>query len=76
LVLPKKFRLHSLLMSIAFSVGFSRVYLMQHFFVDIWAGALQGIFSSLVSYILILKFFSKKIYQKSIIVNLKPKPSF
>ena len=43
---------------------------------DIWAGALLGIFSSLVSYIPILKFFSKKTYQKSIIENLKLKPSF
>lgn len=76
LVLPKKYKLHYLVMGIAFFVGLSRVYLMQHFLMDIWAGALLGIFSSLVSYILVLKFFSKKTYQKSIIENLKPKPSF
>lgn len=76
LVLPKKLRIHSLLMGIALLVGFSRVYLMQHFLMDVWAGALLGIFSSLVSYYLVLKFFSKKIHQKSILQNLKPKPSY
>ncbi|MFZ9188432.1 MAG: phosphatase PAP2 family protein [Algoriphagus sp.] len=76
LIVPKKYKLHYLVMGIAFFVGLSRVYLMQHFLMDIWAGALLGIFSSLVSYILVLKFFSKKTYQKSIIQNLKPKPSF
>lgn len=76
LVLPKKIKIHWLLMGFAFLVGFSRVYLMQHFLMDVWAGALLGVFSSLVSYMLVLKFFSKKIYQKSILQNLKPKPSY
>jgi membrane-associated phospholipid phosphatase len=76
LVLPKKMKIHWLLMGIAFLVGFSRVYLMQHFLMDVWAGALLGVLSSLVSYMLVLKFFSKKIYQKSILQNLKPKPSY
>ena len=76
LVLPKKMKIHWLLMGIAFLVGFSRVYLMQHFLMDVWAGALLGVLSSLVSYMLVLKFFSKKIYQKNILQNLKPKPSY
>ena len=76
LVLPKNMKVHSLLMGIAFLVGFSRVYLMQHFLMDIWAGALLGIFSSLVSYFLVLKFFSKKRHQNSILQSLKPKPSY
>lgn len=76
LVLPKKMKIHSLLMGIAVLVGFSRVYLMQHFLMDIWAGALLGIFSSLVSYYLVLKFFSKKVHQKNILQDLKIKPSF
>lgn len=76
LVLPKKFKLHYLLMGFAFFVGLSRVYLMQHFLMDIWAGALLGIFSSLLSYILVLKFFSKKTYQKGILQDFKLKPSF
>lgn len=76
LILPKKMKLHSLLMGIAILVGFSRVYLMQHFLMDVWAGALLGILSSLVSYYLVLKFFSKKMHQKSILQDLKTKPSF
>jgi len=76
LVLPKKMKVHWLLMGIAFLVGMSRVYLMQHFLMDIWAGAALGVLSSLLSYLLVLKFFSKKTYQKSIIHNLRPKPSF
>ena len=76
LVLPKKMKIHWLLIGIAFLVGFSRVYLMQHFLMDVWAGALLGVLSSLVSYMLVLKFFSKKIYQKSILQSLKPKPSY
>ena len=76
LVLPKKMKIHWLLMGLAFLVGFSRVYLMQHFLMDVWAGALLGVLSSLVSYVLVLKFFSKKIYQKSIFQNLKRKPSY
>ena len=76
LVLPKKMKIHSLLIGIAFLVGFSRVYLMQHFLMDVWAGALLGIFSSLISYFIVLKVFSKKIYQKSILQSLKPKPSY
>lgn len=76
LVLPKKMKVHWLLMGIAFLIGMSRVYLMQHFLMDIWAGAALGVLSSLLSYLLVLKFFSKKTYQKSIIQNLRPKPSF
>ena len=76
LIVPKRSKVHTLIMMIAFLVAFSRVYLMQHFLVDIWAGALLGISSSLVSYYLILKFFSKKVHQKSILHDLKIKPSF
>lgn len=76
LVLPKKMKIHSLLMGIAVLVGFSRVYLMQHFLMDVWAGAVLGVLSSLLSYLLVLKFFSKKKYQKSILQELKTKPFF
>lgn len=76
LIVPKRSKVHTLIMMLAFLVAFSRVYLMQHFLVDIWAGALLGISSSLVSYYLVLKFFSKKVHQKSILQDLKIKPSF
>jgi membrane-associated phospholipid phosphatase len=39
----------------ALLVGLSRVYLMQHFFVDILFGAIVGSFSAFVSYFLLLK---------------------
>jgi membrane-associated phospholipid phosphatase len=48
---------------------------MQHFLMDVWAGALLGIFSSLISYFIVLKVFSKKEYQNSIFQKLKGKPS-
>ena len=76
LVLPKKMKVHSLLMGIAFLVGFSRVYLMQHFLMDIWAGALLGIGSTLIAYFIVLKAFSKKEFQLGILQKLKLKPIF
>jgi membrane-associated phospholipid phosphatase len=76
LVLPKKMKVHSLLMGIAFIVGFSRVYLMQHFLMDVWAGALLGIGSTLIAYFIVLKAFSKKEFQMGILQKMKPKPSF
>jgi membrane-associated phospholipid phosphatase len=75
LVVPKKIKIHSLVMGIAFLVGFSRVYLMQHFLMDVWAGALLGIFSSLISYFIVLNVFSKKEHQTSFFKKLKGKPS-
>ena len=63
-------------MAIAFLVGFSRVYLMQHFLVDIWAGALLGIGSTMAAYFIVLKTFSKKEFQTSVFQKLKGKPSF
>ena len=62
-------------MGIAFLVGFSRVYLMQHFLMDVWAGALLGIFSSLISYFIVLNVFSKKEHQTTIFKKLMGKPT-
>jgi membrane-associated phospholipid phosphatase len=64
LVLPKKFKIHALLMGIATIVGLSRVYLMQHFLMDIWAGAILGVVSTLAAYFIVLKLFSKKEFQR------------
>jgi membrane-associated phospholipid phosphatase len=41
---------------LAATAGFSRVYLMQHFFEDVLAGATVGIFSALVVIFLVRKF--------------------
>jgi membrane-associated phospholipid phosphatase len=48
---------------------------MQHFLMDVWAGALLGIFSSLISYFIVLNVFSKKEHQTSFFKKLKGKPS-
>lgn len=69
LVLPRKFKLHYLMMGIALLVGISRVYLMQHFLVDIWAGALIGLFSTGVAYLIVQKAFVKRKYQLQIFKN-------
>ena len=69
LVLPKKFKLHLILMGVALLVGMSRVYLMQHFFEDIWAGALIGLFSTGVAYLIVQKAFVKRKYQTQIFRN-------
>lgn len=42
---------------LAIIAGFSRVYLMQHFFEDVLAGAVVGIFSAMLVIILVNKFF-------------------
>jgi membrane-associated phospholipid phosphatase len=76
LVLPKKFKIHAFLMGIASIVGLSRVYLMQHFLMDIWAGAILGVVSTLAAYFIVLKLFSKKEFQKGILQELKRKPSY
>lgn len=66
LALPRKYKLHSILMGMATIIGLSRVYLMQHFLVDIWAEALLGIGSTIMSFIIVLKYFSKKIFHKKV----------
>ncbi|WP_396127658.1 phosphatase PAP2 family protein [Algoriphagus halophytocola] len=53
-------------------VAFSRVYLMQHFYIDILVGSLVGISCTWVARELTLRYFSKKIFRKSL---FKTKPS-
>ena len=49
----------ALLFFLAFSVGFSRVYLMQHFVIDAYFGALIGIFSVLLGLYVTENIFSE-----------------
>lgn len=49
ILVPQKW-LKFLLISLAALVGISRVYLVQHFFVDVCVGASVGIFMTLVAY--------------------------
>lgn len=47
------------LISIAFLVGFSRIYLTQHFLIDVLVGALIGSLIALLTHIYLEKFISK-----------------
>jgi len=67
LCIPKKRGLHPILISLAFLVGFSRIYLMQHFWVDVLAGALLGICSTLLSFYLLRNFLDQKKFQKGLL---------
>jgi len=59
----KKKSLSWILAFLAFTIGISRVYLVQHFFIDIYFGFLFGVFSTTVSYILITKLIEKRQWQ-------------
>jgi len=50
--------------ALAFCVGFSRVYLLQHFVVDVWFGAFFGVSSVLVAIWMSDLLFSKSTIQK------------
>lgn len=50
LILPKKKGVGVLLLIIACLVGFSRVYLVQHFFQDIYVGAILGTLLAMIIY--------------------------
>lgn len=51
---------------LAFLVGYSRMYLAQHFFIDVYAGAIIGTLLTVVSYLLVnrLKFSEKNWWNK------------
>lgn len=55
-------------------VGFSRIYMLQHFFVDVYAGAFLGIFSLLITIWLTedrLHFLKRGIFDRSIQRNIQ-----
>ncbi len=49
-----------LLFLVAFVVGYSRIYLMQHFFVDVYMGAIIGVFITIVGWNLASKYWLKE----------------
>jgi membrane-associated phospholipid phosphatase len=78
MVLPKRLRLQPLLFTLAVLVGFSRIYLMQHFWIDVFAGSALGVSSALLGHRLTLAFFSKKKFQRGLLTKPKrllPQPS-
>ena len=48
-------RLKLLFLFLALLVGFSRIYLSQHFFVDVYFGSMIGLFFSILFYVILLK---------------------
>ncbi len=48
MLVTRRIELSFILFAMAIAVGFSRMYLIQHFFVDVYAGAVIGAFSSIV----------------------------
>lgn len=62
----KKMLPQIILFIIAILVGFSRVYLMQHFVMDVLAGSLVGVWSAFTSRWITLHFFSSKKFKKSL----------
>ena len=63
---PKQKWLQLILLAIAVLTGFSRVYLMQHFLLDVVVGSVLGVGSAYGGRWLTLKFFSKRKFRKSL----------
>ena len=59
-----------ILMVIGLLVGLSRIYLVQHFFMDVYFGILFGTFSSFAAY-LIVRRFPKTWHAKKIQINVR-----
>lgn len=45
---------------LAILVALSRVYLLQHFFADVYVGSILGVFSVLIAYIIVNRYFVQK----------------
>ncbi|GEO22526.1 phosphatase PAP2 family protein [Cyclobacterium qasimii] len=67
----KKKILQLFLLGIAILTGFSRIYLMQHFLLDVLAGSGLGVASAYGGRWLTIKFFSKKKFRKSLLPKRK-----
>ncbi|MCG8318140.1 MAG: phosphatase PAP2 family protein [Cytophagales bacterium] len=59
MIFYKRMYLSFFLFMAATLVAFSRVYLMQHFFVDVYIGAMLGVLASLITYML-LELYNKQ----------------
>ncbi|MDR7130377.1 membrane-associated phospholipid phosphatase [Algoriphagus sp. 4150] len=66
MIFSKKIWPQIILLLIAVLIGFSRVYLMQHFFMDVLAGSLVGVWSAFAARVITLSFFSSKKYKRSL----------
>lgn len=68
---PKKQRLQLAFLCIAVLVGFSRVYLMQHFILDVMAGAILGVASAMSARAIVRHFFKGKTYKRGLLRKKK-----
>jgi membrane-associated phospholipid phosphatase len=59
--------LQIVLLCIAVLTGFSRIYLMQHFLLDVLVGSVLGVASAYCGRWLALRFFSKKKFRKGLL---------
>lgn len=59
-----------ILFSLGLTVGFSRIYLIQHFYIDVYFGIVFGTLSTVLSY-LIVRRYPKEWHAKQIQVNLR-----
>jgi membrane-associated phospholipid phosphatase len=73
IIFSKNKTLQLIFLGIGCLIGFSRVYLMQHFFWDVWAGSVVGVVSALVAREITLRYFSSKAFRKSIFKKPKPR---
>jgi membrane-associated phospholipid phosphatase len=71
IIFSKHPKIQRLMLILAIGIGLSRVYLMQHFFGDIWMGAALGLVSTLAAREVTLRYFSDKKLKKPF---LKTKP--
>lgn len=78
IILPRKLHLQPLLFILAVLVGFSRIYLMQHFWVDVYVGSALGLIAALLGRWVTGFLFSGKKYQRGLLTKPRrvfPQPS-
>ncbi len=51
---------------LSITIGFSRVYLMQHFIIDVYAGSIAGCLATLLAYFTIKKIDQKKVLDRKL----------
>ncbi|ERM81759.1 hypothetical protein P872_19080 [Rhodonellum psychrophilum GCM71 = DSM 17998] len=72
IIFSKHPKIQRMMLILAIGIGLSRVYLMQHFFGDIWMGAALGLVATLAAREVTLRYFSGKKLKKPFI---KTKPA-
>jgi len=70
IIFSRKRHLQWIFLIAGFLIAISRVYLMQHFFVDIFAGAALGMLSAWIGRALYFQFFPNKRFKRSILVYM------